>query len=132
LKVKLNHGGGMNVRSRTGYCNARSANVLEGTPVEKQLELRAHDTGAVASAAPAQVPYFYSGANVARVNIAMDIPGESFHFDKDKGKYHANLKRAGNCVQTGRNGRREIQRSSETRLGKRRMEKNFRRGRITI
>jgi len=91
LKVKLNHGGGMNVRSRTGYCNARSANVLEGTPVEKQLELRAHDTGAAASAAPAQVPYFYSGANVARVNLAMDIPGESFHFDKDKGKYHANL-----------------------------------------
>jgi hypothetical protein len=91
LKVKLNHGGGMTVRSRTGYCNSRSANVLEGTPVEKQLELRAHDTGAVASASPAQVPYFYSGANVARVNIAMDIPGESFHFDKDKGKYHANL-----------------------------------------
>jgi len=28
---------------------------------------------------------------VARVNLAMDIPGESFHFDKDKGKYHANL-----------------------------------------
>src|SRR5438128_1721214 len=81
LKVKLNHGGGMNVRSRTGYCNARSANVLEGTPVEKQLELRAHDVAAVASAAPVQVPYFYSGANVARVNLAMDIPGESFHFD---------------------------------------------------
>jgi len=91
LKVKLNHGGGMNVRSRTGYCNARSANVLEGTPVEKQLELRAHDAAAAASAAPVQVPYFYSGANVARVNLAMDIPGESFHFDKDKGKYHANL-----------------------------------------
>jgi len=28
LKVKLNHGGGMNVRARTGYCNSRSANVL--------------------------------------------------------------------------------------------------------
>ena len=93
LKVKLNHGGGMNVRARTGYCNSRSANVLEGTPVEKQLELRAKDAGAAAaaSAPPAQVPYFYSGANVARVNLAMDIPGESFHFDKDKGKYHANL-----------------------------------------
>jgi hypothetical protein len=58
--------------------------------VEKQLELRAKDSAA-ASAAPAQVPYFYSGANVARVNLAMDIPGESFHFDKDKGKYHASL-----------------------------------------
>jgi len=90
LKVKLNRGG-MNVRARTGYCNSRSANALEGTPVEKQLELRAHDAAAAASAAPAQAPYFYSGANVARVNLAMDIPGESFHFDKDKGKYHASL-----------------------------------------
>ena len=91
LKVKLNHGSGMTVRSRTGYCNSRSANVLEGTPVEKQLELHAKDAAAAASSSPLQAPYFYSGANVARVNLAMDIPGESFHFDKDKGKYHANL-----------------------------------------
>ncbi len=38
-----------------------------------------------------QVPYFYSGPNIARVNLAMDIPGDSLTFNKDKGKYHANV-----------------------------------------
>ena len=90
LKVKLNHGG-MNVRARTGYCNARPANVLEGTQVEKQLELHAQDLNQGAAKSMFQSPYFYTGANVARVNLAMDIPSENFHFDKDKGKYHASL-----------------------------------------
>jgi VWFA-related protein len=90
LKVKMAHGG-MNVRARTGYCNARPANVLEGTPVEKQLEARAQDTTSSATKAAFQAPYFYSAANIARVNLALDIPSENFHFDKDKGKYHARL-----------------------------------------
>jgi len=90
LKVKLNRGG-MNVRARTGYCNARPANILEGTPVEKQLEVHAQDLNQGATKAIFQSPYFYTGANVARVNLAMDIPSENFHFDKDKGKYHASL-----------------------------------------
>jgi hypothetical protein len=38
-----------------------------------------------------QTPYFYTAPNVARVNLAMEFPSESFKFDKDKGKYHANL-----------------------------------------
>jgi len=90
LKVKLNHGG-MNVRSRTGYCNSRQPNALEGTPVEKQLEARAQDSAGTVQKAAYQAPYFYSAANIARVNLALDIPAESVHFDKDKGKYHANL-----------------------------------------
>jgi hypothetical protein len=90
LKVKMNHGG-MNVRARTGYCNSRPANPLEGKPVEKQLEARAQDVTQAATKAAFQTPYFYSAANVARVNLAMDIPSQSFHFDKEKGKYRANL-----------------------------------------
>jgi hypothetical protein len=38
-----------------------------------------------------QAPYFYTGPNVARVNLAMDIPQEMFKFDKDKGKYRSSL-----------------------------------------
>src|SRR5262249_16752966 len=78
LKVKLNHGG-MNVRSRTGYCNARQPNALEGTPVEKQLEARAQDAAGTVQKASFQAPYFYSAANIARVNLALDIPAESVH-----------------------------------------------------
>jgi VWFA-related protein len=90
LKVKLNHGG-TNVRARSGYCNARQPNILDGTPVEKQLEMRAQDAQGGGVQPSFQAPYFYTGPNLARVNLAMEIPQEMFKFDKDKGKYHSSL-----------------------------------------
>jgi len=90
LKVKLNHGG-MNVRSRSGYCNARVANPLEGKPLEKQLELHAAGAQLGSIHGSLQTPYFYTGPNVARVNVAMEIPAESLNFNKEKGKYKANI-----------------------------------------
>jgi VWFA-related protein len=90
LKVKMNHGG-LNVRARSGYCNARTENPLDGKPIEKQLELHAAgpQTGSIRGALEA--PYFYTSPNVARVNLAMEVPSDSLKFDKDKGKYHANV-----------------------------------------
>jgi hypothetical protein len=38
-----------------------------------------------------EAPYFYTGANVARVNLAMEIPTDKFQFSKDKGKYRGVL-----------------------------------------
>jgi VWFA-related protein len=90
LKVKLSRGG-TNVRSRSGYCNVKSANTLEGKPVEKQLESRATGTQAGSIRGGMQTPYFYTSANVARVNLAMEIPADTVQFNKDKGKYRANL-----------------------------------------
>lgn len=90
LKVKLDRGG-TNVRSRSGYCNARAANILDGTPVEKQLEAHAREAQPGTSQPALQAPYFYSAPNVARVNVAMDIPATDFQFEKQKGKYHASL-----------------------------------------
>jgi VWFA-related protein len=90
LKVKLNRGG-LNVRSRSGYCNARSANVLEGKPLEKQLESRATGSQPGSIHGALQTPYFYTAPETARVNLAMEIPTDTFQFNKDKGKYHANL-----------------------------------------
>jgi VWFA-related protein len=90
LKVKLNRGG-LNVRARSGYCNTRSANVLEGKPLEKQLE--SHATGSQPGSIHGvlQAPYFYTAPETARVNLAMEIPADTFQFNKEKGKYHANL-----------------------------------------
>ncbi len=90
LKVKMNRGG-MNVRSRSGYCNTRTVNVLEGKPLEKQLEAHAtgSQTGTIHGAL--QAPYFYTAPNTARVNLAMELPPEAIQFNKDKGKYHANV-----------------------------------------
>lgn len=90
LKVKLNKGG-MEVRSRTGYCNVRPVDPLEGKPVEKQMEAQAGGSAAGSIHASMEAPYFYSGPNIARVNLAMEIPGDAVVFNKDKGKYHANV-----------------------------------------
>jgi len=90
LKVKLNRGG-LNARSRSGYCNTRSANVLEGKPLEKQLESRATGSQPGSIHGALQAPYFYTAPETARVNLAMEIPTDTFQFNKDKGKYHANL-----------------------------------------
>lgn len=90
LKVKMNQGG-LHVRSRSGYCNVRTTNVLEGKPLEKTLE--AHATGSQAGSIHGvmEAPFFYTGPNIARVNLAMEIPSDSFQFNKEKGKYHASL-----------------------------------------
>jgi VWFA-related protein len=90
LKVKLDRGG-TNVRSRSGYCNVRTANPLDGKPVEKQLELRAAGAQSGSIHGALETPYFYTSPNVARVNLAMEIPADSLNFNKDKGKYHANV-----------------------------------------
>ncbi|MGB7281285.1 MAG: VWA domain-containing protein [Candidatus Acidiferrum sp.] len=90
LKVKMERGG-LHVRSRSGYCNTKPTNVLEGTPVEKQLEARATGNQAGTMNGSFEVPYFYTSPNVARVNLSMEIPSNTVKFEKEKGKYHASL-----------------------------------------
>ena len=90
LKVKMNKGGS-EVRSRTGYCNVRPTDPLEGKPLEKQMEAQARGTAAGSIHASMQAPYFYASPNVARVNLSMEIPGDAVVFNKEKGKYHANV-----------------------------------------
>jgi VWFA-related protein len=99
LRVKMNRGG-LNIRSRSGYCVVKTSNVLEGKPIEKQLEARASGTQTGSIAGNLQTPYFFTAPNVARVNLAMEFPSDSFKFDKDKGKYHANLNVLGIAYRT--------------------------------
>jgi VWFA-related protein len=92
IQVKVEQKG-LAVRARNGYYDMRGSgsDLLAGDPVEKTLEAR------VASPQPGNVsmsleaPYFYTAANQARVNLAMDIPGDALNFEKEKGKYHAEL-----------------------------------------
>jgi hypothetical protein len=79
------------VRSRSGYCNVRPTNPLEGKPVEKEMEAQASGAAAGTIHASMQAPYFYAAPNVARVNLTIEIPGDAVVFNKDKGKYHANV-----------------------------------------
>jgi VWFA-related protein len=90
LKVKMNKGG-TEVRSRSGYCNVRPTNPLDGKPQEKRMEAQAGGSTPGTIHASMQAPYFYAAPNVAEVNVSMEIPGESIVFNKDKGKYHASV-----------------------------------------
>jgi VWFA-related protein len=90
LRVKVDRGG-TEVRARTGYCNSKPVDMLAGNATEKELEARAlaAQTGNVA--ATMQLPFFYTGPNVARVNVAMEISTDSLKFEKQKGKFHSTV-----------------------------------------
>lgn len=88
LRVEVSRGGAQ-VRARPDYCNAKPRDVLSGTPVEKTLESRAAAAQAGNIGASMQIPFFYTSANMARVNVAMEIPSDSLKFQKQKGKLHA-------------------------------------------
>jgi hypothetical protein len=90
LKVKVLRGG-TDVRSRSGYCNVRQINPLDGKPIEKQMELQAAGSQTGSIHGTMQAPYFYSAPNIARVNLSMEVPSDSVSFNKEKGKYHANV-----------------------------------------
>ena len=90
LKVKVNKGG-TNVRARTYYCNVKSVDPLAGKPAEKQLETRAVGDEKGTISAVMQAPFFYTSADTARVNVAIEIPGADIKFDKVKGKLHAEM-----------------------------------------
>jgi hypothetical protein len=90
LKVKAEHSG-ENVRARTGYCNAKSRDLLAKNPVEKTLENRAAGAQAGDVDAAMTLPFFFTGPNQARVDVAMDIAPKAMKFEKVKGKEHSEL-----------------------------------------
>ena len=90
LKVKVERGG-TTVRARSGYCNARPADLLAGNPIEKDLETRGAGEMKGNVTALMQAPFFYTSPNTAQVHLAVDIPSAAMKFDKVKGKQHASV-----------------------------------------
>lgn len=88
LKVKVDRGG-TSVRARSGYCVVKPVDVLAGDPAEKDLESRLAGGAPGTTGATIEAPFFYTSPNVARVNVALEIPSESIKFEKTKGKFHA-------------------------------------------
>ncbi|HEY1218644.1 MAG TPA: VWA domain-containing protein [Bryobacteraceae bacterium] len=90
LKVKVEHG--YTVRARSGYCNVKRLDLLEGKPAERDLETRATAgaPGTIQSAAM-QTPFFYLSPNAARLDLALEIPTNSIQFAKVKGHQHAEV-----------------------------------------
>ena len=87
IEVKVDRKG-TEVRSRNGYFDTKSQDMLRGKPEGKVLEAQA------ASSTPGEIPvvlrapYFYSSPGVARVNLTLSIPASTLNFEKEKGKYH--------------------------------------------
>ena len=94
LKVKVDRGD-LEVRARKGYCTSKPVDLLSGKPAGKDLEARAASTATGNIVAKMQLPWFYSGPNVARVNLAMDIVPSGMKFQKEKGKLHGEFDLAG-------------------------------------
>jgi VWFA-related protein len=90
LRVKSDRGG-TSVRARTGYCNVRSHDMLAQKPIVKVLENRAAAQEAGDVTASMQLPFFYTSADVARVNVAMEIEPNAMKFAKEKGKLHSEM-----------------------------------------
>jgi VWFA-related protein len=90
LKVKVDRAG-TTVRSRSGYCNIKAVDLLAGNPVEKNLENVVKGTAPGIEGSSMSAPFFYSSANTARVDVAIEIPSESVKFVKSHGKFHAEV-----------------------------------------
>ena len=90
LRVKVDRAG-TTVRARSSYCTGKARDLLTGTPSETSLENRAAAAQAGNIAASMQLPFFYMDANVARVNLAMEISPETVKFEHKKDTFHAEI-----------------------------------------
>ncbi len=100
LRVKVDRGGTI-VRARSGYCNVRPLDYLAGNSIEKDLETRATSEMPGNAGGSLELPFFYTSANVARVNLAMDIPTTNIKFEKVKGKQHSAINVLGIAYNSG-------------------------------
>jgi VWFA-related protein len=102
LKVKVDRGG-TSLRSRSGYCNDKPLDLLAGTSIGKDLENRAAGTAAGNVGASMELPFFYTGPNTARVDVAMEISPSALKFEKVKGKFHSEVNVLGIAYAAGDN-----------------------------
>jgi VWFA-related protein len=90
ISVKVTRDGVV-LRYRTGYFDIRNADLLQGKPEGKALEDRAASQQPGEIPVSVSVPYFYTEPDVARVNLALAIPGSAIDFEKQKNVFHSDV-----------------------------------------
>lgn len=90
IKVKVERHG-VELRARNGYYDVKIPDMLAGKPEGKLLEAHARSSAPTDYPVAVTAPYFYTSPDVARVNLALQIPSDKIEFDKEKGKFHAEI-----------------------------------------
>lgn len=90
IKVKVDEHG-LNVRARNGYYDLKSSDALAGKAEEATLEARAAGSAPGDIKVSLEAPYFYTSANQARVNLALEVPAESLSFEKARKTYQSDV-----------------------------------------
>ena len=109
IRVKVDRTG-VEVRARSGYADTRSADLLAGKTEGAALEAKATDFEAGQIPVSLTTPYFYVRPGVARVNLALSIPGSAVDFEKHGDSFHSRLDVPGNCLPRRWVGCRSLQR----------------------
>lgn len=82
---------GVKLRFRTGYYDVKGADILAGKPEGKTLEEQAENSRQGSIPVSLSAPHFYAQRNVARVNLALEIPLRALEFKKDKGSLRTKI-----------------------------------------
>ena len=90
ISVKVDRPGAI-MRYRTGYYDVKSPDLLKGKPEGKTLEERASSQQAGEIPVSLAAPYFYVEPGVARVNLALSVPGSAIDFEKQNGGFHSDI-----------------------------------------
>ena len=91
IKVKVLAPGTL-VRSRSYYCPVKPADLLSGTPIEKDLENLISEWGTGTVKAFAQAPFFYSESGSVRMAVAFEFPCDAIALEKRKAnKFHGQV-----------------------------------------
>lgn len=90
IEVKVSRQG-VQLRHRNGYYDLKSPDLLAGQPEGKILEEQAASTQPGEVPLLLSTPYFYSSPGVARVNVALQVPGSAIDFQKDKKDFQSKV-----------------------------------------
>lgn len=82
---------GAKIRARGGYSDTTSHDILTGKVEGKVLEAKAESLAAGDIPVSLSLPYFYLKPGVARVNLALSIPGSDIDFEKHGDHFRSQL-----------------------------------------
>ena len=90
IHVKVDRSG-LEVRARNGYSATKSPDLLAGRIEGATLEAKATNLEAGEIPVALRTPYFYPKPGVARVNLALSIPGSCLDYEKQRDKFQSQI-----------------------------------------